>query len=61
MGPPYCVIFSCQKSRCVKKQEACGLLGNMLETKMQILGDLPLPIHYFRDINKLIKNIKWMK
>ena len=37
-----CVVCNSKKSKFLIEQEAEGLLGNMLETKISILGDIPL-------------------
>ena len=37
-----CAMCSSKKSKFIKKQEAKGLLGNLLGAKILILGDIPL-------------------
>ena len=37
-----CVVCNSKKSKFIKEQKAKGLLGNILGTKIPILGDIPL-------------------
>ena len=37
-----CSVRNNKKPKFIKAQEAKGLLGNLLETKIPILGDIPL-------------------
>ena len=47
-----CAVCGSKKSRFTKEKEASGILGNLLGTKIPVLGDLPN--FCFRVINKLI-------
>ena len=49
-----CAVCGSKKSRFTKEKEASGILGNLLGTKIPVLGDLPLTKFCFRVINKLI-------
>ena len=37
-----CAVYNSKKSKFLQKQEAKGLLGNLLGIKLPILGDIPL-------------------
>ena len=54
-----CAVYDNKKSKFIRQQESSGLLSCLgIKTPLKFLH---LALLYFRGINKLIQDIKWMK
>ena len=55
-----CAVCDSKKSKFIKEKEASGLLIS-LEVKALLISIRLAGLFCFRDINKLIQDIKWIK